>query len=119
MDRRPAWPLMILLLAGLSCVSGAEGALPEPDLLDRRMAAEQLQNYSDYGGWEAHFEVDGDEGTTLVMTGSLLCAEDFPELVPPEAWALVPEAGFTSFRCRLPGDGDEAEVTLAIERAEP
>lgn len=81
------------------------------------MAAEALQSYSDYSGWEAHFDVEGDAGTTLVMTGSLLCGFDFPELVPPAAWALVPDAGFTSFRCRLPGSRDE--VWLVIAHAEP
>jgi hypothetical protein len=118
MERRLACLLSLLLLnPALSCSTHADDGLGSPDLLDRRMVAEELQNYSDYGGWEARFAVDGADGTTLVMTGSLLCAPDFPQLVPPHAWALVPEAGFTSFRCRLPDGGSDVELEVA--RPEP
>ena len=117
MDRRSGYLFLVLLTAGLSCASGADEAAWPRDLLDRRMAAEELQNYSDYGGWEARFAVEGHAGETLVMTGSLLCAPDFPQLVPPQAWALVADAGFTSFRCRLPGD--EHDVRVEVVRPEP
>jgi hypothetical protein len=99
---------LLLLLALVSCRVHAHADGFGRELLDRRMAAERLQNYSDYSGWEARFAVAGHEGTTLAMTGSLLCDDDFPEIVPPSAWALVPEAGFEWFECRLP---DQAKVT--------
>ena len=88
-------------------------AAPERDLLDRRMAAERLQNYSDYGGWEAKFSVAGEQGRTLAMSGSLLCGDDFPQLVPREAWALVPDAGFERFECHLPGDASVTTIRIA------
>jgi len=107
---------LLVLLPPILCWSVGVHAVPiakHGDLLDRRMAAERLQNYSDYSGWEAHFSVHGDEGRTLRMTGNLLCGEEFPVLIPKAAWALVPEAGFTRFECSLPGDATTTTIAVA------
>lgn len=63
--------------------------------LDRRLAVDELNNYSDFSGWEAKFSF---EWKTLRMDGSMLCAKDFLELIPPNARKLV-DQNFDWFRC--------------------
>jgi hypothetical protein len=68
-------------------------------ILDKRMAVERLQTYSDYVGFEAVFSLNPQNSSTLHMTGTSLCGEDFPSLVSPVMWKLVVDAGFKQFHC--------------------
>jgi hypothetical protein len=98
---------MVLALSLMACSESK----PQPDQLDRGMAALQMQTLSDFVGFEAVFTV-APNGTTLIMSGSPLCGDDFGQLVPPAWWTNVRAAGFTRFEC---SDGAGARrVTAAF-----
>lgn len=69
-----------------------------PSALDRRMVAEQLQSFSDYVGFEAHFSV-GTPDTVLMMTGGELCADDVLMTLPADAAAIARGVGFERLIC--------------------
>ena len=91
----PCLTLLATLLLG-SCDDGEAGF--QPSALDRRMVVESLQTLSDYVGFEATFSL-GASDTTLLMRGSDLCGEDFPQLIAPAWWRDVVAAGFETFEC--------------------
>ncbi len=103
--KRVGWLLVVLavdcaLSTALVITANQEDPPYKPDLLDRRLEVERLQTHSDFMGFEAKFFLDGEDGTTLDMTGTMLCGEDFPELMPPNLWVLVKRAGFRWFWCK-------------------
>ncbi len=94
-----------LLCAGAASVGiGVAAGLPDapppgPDRLDRGLAVEKLQSFSDYVGFEAHFSL-GEPDTTLVMVGGQLCGDDVLAVLPGDMAALARGAGFTRLECR-------------------
>lgn len=104
--KRVGWLLVVLavdcaLSTALVVAANREDPPYKPDLLDRRIAVDKLQTFSTHLGLEAKFFLDGEDGTTLDMTGSMLCEEDFAELMPRMMWNIVKEAGFKNFWCRF------------------
>lgn len=95
----------VLLLASGGCAE----PVPGPDQLDRRMAAEQIQSFSDYVGFEAHFGV---AGMTLTMRGGELCGPEVLLVLPADAVKLARAAGFTSLSC-IGEHGETALVAIS------
>lgn len=89
-------------LRTLPCGEGESDVRPVDTLTDRKFAVMSIQNYSDYIGFEGKFSIT-DDGYTLHMEGSALCAPDFGVSIPPGAWAPVKASGFKVFECYYKG----------------
>ena len=104
----PSWRVLLLAAAGLILALALLATRSEasagfrPSTIDRRLAVESLQSLSDYVGFEGRFSL-GASDRILVMSGSDLCGEDFPQLVPPALWRQVVDAGFEAFECSAVG----------------
>jgi hypothetical protein len=113
----PSWRLLLAAAAGLVLALALLASRSEasasfrPTTIDRRLAVESLQSLSDYVGFEARFAL-GATDRVLVMSGSDLCGEDFPQLVPPVLWRQVVDAGFESFECSAAG----TQARIAVHR---
>jgi hypothetical protein len=111
----PSWRTLLSVFAAFATVLAliashrdAQAAFA-PSPIDRGMVVESLQTLSDYVGFEGHFALGRDD-RTLVMTGSDLCGDDFPQVVPPALWHRVVESGFEVFECSAAG----VQVRLAV-----
>lgn len=109
------WVTIALLICGVSTVGIAlaasghsEDTAPAPSALDRRMAAEQLQSFSDFVGFEAHFEA---RGNVLVMTGGELCGPDVLGTLPGDMVPIMRAAGFARLDC-AGARGERASVAV-------
>jgi hypothetical protein len=111
----PSWRTVLSLVAGVVSLLALVASHPDaqasfqPSSIDRGMVVESLQTLSDYVGFEGHFAVGSDD-RTLVMTGSDLCGDDFPQVVPPALWHRVVESGFRVFECSAAGTHVRLEV---------
>lgn len=90
--------------------SGPEAPPPGPDVLDRRMAVEKIQSFSDFVGFESHFAL-GEPDDVLVMTGGELCGPDVLAMLPVDVTELARGAGFRRLTCSG-AHGERADVEV-------
>jgi hypothetical protein len=68
-------------------------------IIDRKLVAAQLDNLSDWVGFQSRFVAAGKNGKILVMNGGDLCGTDFLQTLPPAFKRMVIDNGFEAFAC--------------------